>query len=47
MPVYTYTPLDDPAGLPGTTQAYGINTSGQIVGTYSLGPHKDLSLIHI
>jgi probable HAF family extracellular repeat protein len=46
MPTYTYTPLDDPAGLPGTTQAYGINTSGQIVGTYSLGPHKDYGFLY-
>jgi len=46
MPTYTYTPLDDPAGLPGTTQAYGINASGQIVGTYSLGPHKDYGFLY-
>src|SRR5437762_3479613 len=46
MPVYTYTPLDDPAALPGTTQAYGINTSGQIVGSYSLGAHKDYGFLY-
>ena len=35
MPVYTYTAIDDPLGT--TTQVYGINDSGQIVGTYSTG----------
>jgi len=32
----TYTTLNDPlsTGAPGTTQAYGINDLGQIVGSY-------------
>ena len=34
MPVYTYTTLDDPSGVMGTTTATGINNAGQIVGTY-------------
>ena len=34
MPVYTYTTLDDPLAN-NNTQAFGINASGQIVGTYS------------
>jgi probable HAF family extracellular repeat protein len=33
MPTYTYTTLDDPSGR-GQTFAYGINGSGQVVGTY-------------
>ena len=33
MPVYNYTTLDDPLAAEGTF-AYGINTSGQIVGYY-------------
>src|ERR671937_2642912 len=33
MPVYNYTTLDDPAAN-NLTQAFGINTAGQIVGTY-------------
>ena len=39
MPVYTYTTFDDPAGT--ATQAYGINSSGLVVGTYLVGdtPH--------
>src|SRR6266404_4769408 len=34
MPVYTYTTIDDPFGTVGT-QAYGINSAGQIVGYYA------------
>src|SRR6516164_5232068 len=34
MPVYTYTTLDDPSAI-NNTQAFGINASGQIVGSYS------------
>ena len=37
MPVYTYTTLDDPFAT-GTTSAFGINDSGQIVGQYSTTP---------
>ena len=33
MPVYTYTTLDDPLAL-GSTGAWGINSTGQIVGLY-------------
>jgi uncharacterized membrane protein len=29
-----FTPIDDPAGVPGTTGAFGINDTGQIVGKY-------------
>jgi hypothetical protein len=36
MPVYTFTTLDDPSATQGTT-AWGINNSGRIVGTYSVG----------
>jgi uncharacterized membrane protein len=35
MPVYTYTTLDDPLASAGNTQAYGINSTGQISGSYS------------
>ena len=34
MPVYTYTTLDDPLATNGTV-AYGINATGQIVGSYT------------
>jgi len=34
MPIYTYTTLDDPLATNGTV-AYGINGTGQIVGTYN------------
>src|SRR5262245_30377780 len=33
MPI-TFNTFDDPAALPGTTYAYGVNDSGQIVGWY-------------
>ena len=33
MPIYTYTTIDDPLATNGT-RAFGINASGQIVGTY-------------
>jgi len=33
MPI-TFNTFDDPAALPGTTYAYGINDTGQIVGWY-------------
>jgi uncharacterized membrane protein len=33
MPVYTYTTLDDPSAT-NFTQAFGINSAGQIVGSY-------------
>jgi probable HAF family extracellular repeat protein len=40
MPIYTYTTLDDPSATAGTTQASGINDTGQIVGSYvSSGDH--------
>jgi probable HAF family extracellular repeat protein len=36
MPIYTYTTIDDPlAKARNGTQAFGINASGRIVGTYS------------
>jgi uncharacterized membrane protein len=34
MPIYTYTTLDDPLATNGTV-AWGINGTGQIVGTYN------------
>jgi len=34
MPIYTYTALDDPSAIAGTTVAHGINSAGQIVGQY-------------
>ena len=34
MPVYTYTPIDDPSAGPEGTNAWGINDAGQIVGAY-------------
>jgi hypothetical protein len=33
MPVYTYTTLDDPKAT-GSSEAFGINNAGQIVGGY-------------
>jgi probable HAF family extracellular repeat protein len=36
--VYSFTTLDVPGASPGSTSANGINNSGQIVGTSSLGP---------
>jgi hypothetical protein len=37
MPVYTFTTFNDPSASTGTTQAYGINDSDQIVGIFSDG----------
>src|SRR5947209_3308531 len=34
QPSYVYTTLPEPPGLTDTTQAYGTNAAGQIVGTY-------------
>jgi probable HAF family extracellular repeat protein len=34
---YSFITLDDPSGNPGTTVAYGINSSGQVVGFFSNG----------
>ena len=34
MPIYTYTTLDDSSQGATTTDAWGINNSGQIVGYY-------------
>ena len=35
MPIYSYTPIDDPlAKAPNGTQVLGINASGQLVGIY-------------
>ena len=35
MPVNVYTTFDDPSASAGNTQAYGINSTGQISGSYS------------
>ena len=43
---YSFTPIDVPGSLPGTTTANGINDSGQIVGSYTDGagmPHSFLA----
>ena len=37
MPVRIYTTFDDPLAPTGGTQAWGINASGQLVGSYSAG----------
>src|ERR1700730_14569537 len=34
MPVNIYTTFDDPLATTGNTQAYGINSTGQISGSY-------------
>jgi probable HAF family extracellular repeat protein len=35
MPVYTYITIDDPSANAGTTEVWGINAAGQIVGQYT------------
>jgi probable HAF family extracellular repeat protein len=42
----TYTTIDDPNGV-GTTQAYGINNSGEIVGAYVDGSGKTHGFIDV
>jgi hypothetical protein len=37
MPIYTFTTFNDPSASAGTTQAFGINDSDQIVGQYKSG----------
>jgi hypothetical protein len=34
MPINTFITLDDPSASTGTTQAFGINNVGQIVGQF-------------
>jgi len=34
---YTFTTIDVPGAVPGSTSANGINNSGQIVGTFTAG----------
>jgi len=34
MPVNVFTTIDDPSAKPGTTEAFGINNMGQIVGQF-------------
>jgi hypothetical protein len=34
MPIYSFNTFDDPSAFTGTTQAYGVNDTDQIVGQY-------------
>src|SRR5579862_3485496 len=37
MTTYTFTSLDDPLGDPATTQAWDVNSAGEVVGTFAVG----------
>jgi hypothetical protein len=41
MPVYTFTTFDDPDSDPGTTEAWGINDEGWIVGAAKVSGQSD------
>ena len=45
MPIYTYTTIDDSLGARGTL-AFGINASGQIVGTYIDANSRDHGFLY-
>jgi hypothetical protein len=34
MPIHIFNTFDDPSGITGTTQAFGVNDTDQIVGLY-------------
>src|SRR5262249_9137003 len=37
MPVYIFNTFEDPSASPGTTEAFGVNDTDQIVGQYDIG----------